>query len=124
MFRKILIGVVVVPLAILIVVFAVANRGAVTVSFDPFSAVHPAYSITVPLFVLIFIVLIFGVIVGGTASWFRQGKWRRTARSLHADVHALHQELETIRSRFGTQAQPRPPESEAKATPALPPPVA
>ena len=81
MFRKIVTAVIVVPLAAVIIAFAVANRQAVTVSFDPFSSAAPAYAATVPLFVLIFILLILGVIVGGVAAWLRQAKWRRTARS-------------------------------------------
>ncbi len=109
MARKIVAGIIVVPLAIVIVVFAVANRQTVTVSFDPFSAASPAYAAHLPLFVLIFIILIFGVIIGGAAAWLRQGPWRRTARKLDADVQALHAELEAIRRQFGTQAPAQPP---------------
>ena len=117
MARKIIAGIILVPLAIIIIVFAVANRQMVTVSFDPFSSTNPAYSASVPLFVLIFIVLIFGVIVGGAAAWLRQGPWRRTARKLDADVQALHAELATIRQQFGTRPQPAAPAS----FPTLPP---
>jgi uncharacterized integral membrane protein len=111
MARKIITGIIVVPLAVIIVVFAVANRQMVTVSFDPFSSTAPAYAASLPLFVLIFIILILGVIIGGIAAWLRQSPWRHTARKLDADVRALHEELETIRRQFGThaQAQPAPP---------------
>ena len=71
--------------------FAVANRQTVTVSFDPFSSASPAYAATLPLFVVIFVVLILGVMVGGIAAWIRQGKWRRAARRLDGEVRALHQ---------------------------------
>jgi uncharacterized integral membrane protein len=108
MARKIVIAVILVPLAIVIVVFAVANRQPVTVSFDPFSSASPAYAATVPLFVLIFIILILGVIIGGIAAWLRQSPWRRTARKLDADVRALHDELAEIRRRFGTHPAPPP----------------
>ncbi len=119
MARKIVTAVILVPLAILIVVFAVANRQPVTVSFDPFASTNPAYSATVPLFVLIFVILVLGVVVGGIAAWVRQSPWRRTARKLDADVRALHDELAEIRRRFGTQAQPPP--SPPPAFPHLPP---
>lgn len=122
MLRKILIGIVLVPLAVVIIVFAVANRQVVTVSFDPFSAANPVYAAKVPLFVLLFIVLILGVIVGGIAAWLRQSPWRRTARRLDTDVRALHDELEAIRRRFGREAQPE--QHESKATRVIPPPVA
>jgi uncharacterized integral membrane protein len=87
-FRKIVTAIVVVPLVVIIVAFAVANRQAVTVSFDPLSSAAPAYAATLPLFVLLFVVLILGVLVGGFAAWIGQGKWRRAARRFDADVRA------------------------------------
>ena len=50
-------AVIVVPLAIAIIAFAVANRQPVTVSFVPLSSANPAYAGTVPLFVLIFVLV-------------------------------------------------------------------
>ena len=107
MFRKIVSALIVVPLAVVIIVFAVANRQSVTVSFDPFSSTSPAYAATLPLFVVIFTVLIVGVLVGGIAAWIGQAKWRRSARRRDADVRVLHQELETIRRRFAPEPPPR-----------------
>jgi uncharacterized integral membrane protein len=113
MLRKILTAIIVIPLVVVIVAFAVANRQMVTVSFDPFSAAAPAYAVTVPLYLEVFAVLILGVIVGGIAAWLGQGGWRRTARRLDADVRELHEELAGIRRHFGTQAsapsEPKPP---------------
>ncbi len=103
MFRKIVAVVVLVPLAILIVAFAVANRQTVVISFDPFSSADPAYAARLPLFVLIFVLVILGVIVGGSATWLRQASWRRTARALDADVRILTQELEALRRRADEQ---------------------
>ncbi len=97
MFRKIVTAVIVIPLAVIIVAFAVANRQTVTVSFDPLSSASPAYAATMPLFVLIFVLVILGVIIGGVAAWFRQGKWRRLARRLEGDVRDLHAEIEALR---------------------------
>ena len=99
MLRKIITAIIVIPLLILVVGFAVANRQAVTISFDPFSAAHPAYAITLPLFVVIFVLVILGVIIGGIASWLRQNSWRRSARRLDAEVRALHDEMRAMRTR-------------------------
>ena len=99
MFRKIVTTVIVVPLAAVIIAFAVANRQMVTVSFDPFSAANPAYAATLPLFILIFVLVILGVIVGGAAAWLRQGKWRRAARKLDAEMR---------RAASGTGRDPQP----------------
>jgi len=121
MLRRIVSILIVVPLAIVIVAFAVANRQSVTVSFDPFSSASPAYAATVPLFVLIFALLILGVLVGGVAAWIRQGRWRRTARRLDGEVRALHQDMDAVRRRFA----PEPPATTAESSvhKAIPPPI-
>ncbi len=74
MLRKIIRALILVPLALVIVSFAVANRQIVVVSFDPFDTVDPAYSLAMPLFVLIIAMAILGVIIGGVAAWLRQNK--------------------------------------------------
>jgi uncharacterized integral membrane protein len=98
MLRKIVTAVIVVPLLIVVVGFAVANRQMVTVSFDPFSSASPAYAVTLPLFLIIFVLLIVGVILGGVAAWLRQSSWRRSARRLDAQVRDLHGEIDAMRN--------------------------
>jgi uncharacterized integral membrane protein len=121
-FRKIVTGIIIVPLAIIIVAFAVANRQMVTVSFDPFSSTSPAYAASLPLFVLIFILLIVGVIIGGAAAWIGQAKWRRGARALDDEVRKLRSEVDTIEARMTMPSPPSPPPP--PPSPAIPPPVA
>jgi uncharacterized integral membrane protein len=123
MFRKIVTWIVIVPIAAVIIAFAVANRQTVTVSFDPFSSANPAYAATLPLFAVIFAVLILGVIVGGVAAWIRQSQWRRRARQLDGEVRALHEEIDGIRRRFGTTEKP-PPAPEPVQMPLIPGPMA
>jgi uncharacterized integral membrane protein len=108
LFRKIVTWIVIVPLAAVIIAFAVANRQAVMVSFDPFASTSPAYVVTLPLFVVLFVALILGVLVGGIAAWVGQRRWRRVARRLDGEVRALHDEIEGIRRRFGTPQKQAP----------------
>jgi uncharacterized integral membrane protein len=95
--RKIVAALTLIPLAIVIIAFAVANRQDVTVSLDPFNPDVPAASVTKPLFVVLIAVLILGVIVGGIAAWLRQTKWRRTARRLEREVASLRAEIDTLK---------------------------
>jgi uncharacterized integral membrane protein len=99
--RKIIAAVILVPLAVIIIASAVANRQIVTVSLDPFSAEHPAASLTLPLFALVIVLLVVGVLIGGIAAWLRQAKWRRTARRLEREIADLHIELETLKRNAG-----------------------
>ena len=117
MLRNIVTAVILIPLAIIIVGFAVANRQAVTVSFDPFDSSQPAYSLTLPLFAVIFLLVILGVVIGGVAAWLRQSKWRTAARraeaqnrDLNAEVTMLRRRLDvTERQEVPTRGEPSPP---------------
>jgi uncharacterized integral membrane protein len=97
--RKFFTGLVLIPLGLIFVVFAVANRHWVTVSFDPFNATNPSVAVTLPLFVVIIAVAILGVLAGGSATWFRQRHWRRAARQSEADARQARAELADWRAR-------------------------
>jgi uncharacterized integral membrane protein len=91
--RKFFTGLVLIPLGLIFIVFAVANRHLVTVSFDPFNSSDPSVSIRLPLFVLIIAVAIAGVVAGGCATWFGQRHWRRAARQHEADARLARAQL-------------------------------
>src|SRR5882672_6359109 len=96
--RKFFTALVVIPLGLIFIVFAVANRHLVTVSFDPFNTVDPSVAVTLPLFVVIIAVAILGVVAGGSATWFRQRHWRRAARQHEADALAARTQLADLRA--------------------------
>lgn len=95
--RKLLTALVVLPIAALLLLFALANRVPVVVSLDPFSPGEPAWSIQLPLFLVIILAVMLGVIVGGFADWLRQGRYRREARYGRSEVRRLEQEAEVLR---------------------------
>jgi uncharacterized integral membrane protein len=101
MIQKIVRALVLLPLAILLVAFAVANRHPVTVSFDPFNQTEPALALTVPLYLLILALVIAGVIIGGIAAWVRQGRWRGRARLAEARARDLRSENDELKRRTG-----------------------
>jgi uncharacterized integral membrane protein len=94
--RKIVAAITLVPLAVIIVAFAVANRQTVTVSFDPFSASEPVPAVTLPLFAVIILVLILGILIGGLASWVRQGRWRSAARRFERELTQLRGKVASL----------------------------
>jgi uncharacterized integral membrane protein len=96
---------VIIPLAIVFIVFAVANRHMVTVSFDPFNSSDPTVGTTLPLFVVIILSAILGVVAGGVATWFRQGHWRRAARAREADAKRARAELADLRAHTATASR-------------------
>ncbi|HLX15880.1 MAG TPA: lipopolysaccharide assembly protein LapA domain-containing protein [Bradyrhizobium sp.] len=106
--RKFLNIVVLIPLGLVFVVFAVANRHLVTVSFDPFNSTEPALGVTLPLFVVIIAVAVLGVLAGGAATWFRQRHWRRAARRHEADAREARAQLADLRGRAPMPQRPDP----------------
>ncbi|WFU41048.1 DUF1049 domain-containing protein [Bradyrhizobium sp. CB82] len=96
--RKFLTALIVIPFGLLLVVFAVANRHFVTVSFDPFNSADPSLSVALPLFLLLILVALLGVLAGGCAVWFGQRHWRRAARRHEADARSARAELAGFRA--------------------------
>ena len=92
--RKLVTFIVLIPLAVLIVMFAVANRARVMVSLDPFNPMQPALAIEPPIFVLAFILVGLGVLIGGIAAWLRQHRWRLRARRAEAEARDLRARLD------------------------------
>ncbi len=86
-----------IPIAVLLIVLAVANRHMVTLSLDPFSPNSPAYSVTAPLFWFLFAAIALGVLLGGIAAWAKQGKWRREARVKRREADRWHHEADRLK---------------------------
>lgn len=97
MLRKMVHWLILIPLGLFLLVFAVANRHVVTVSFDPFNSTDPAFGVTLPLFVVLILTTIVGMICGSAAAWFGQRHWRRTARQSQAESRDLRAELQRNR---------------------------
>jgi uncharacterized integral membrane protein len=96
--RKFVSYVIIIPLALIIIAFAVANRHVVTVSFDPLNAADPALSLEMPLFWVIFAATILGVLIGGSAAWYGQRHWRRAARRHEADARETRAQLAEMKA--------------------------
>ena len=104
MIRNIVRVLVLMPLALIIAMFAVANRAPVLIGFDPFGAQPPMFAFVSPLFLALMVALILGVIVGGVAAWMSQGPKRRRARRLAAELKASRAEVEALRRQLETSA--------------------
>jgi uncharacterized integral membrane protein len=125
MIRRVVTALILLPLAIVVISVAVANRHSVVVSFDPFDQAHPALTRALPLYLLMLMLLIGGVVVGGIAAWLRQGKWRRAARRADAQTRELRAEVDRLKRRLGTSvlaAHPTPGEAAPRLM--IPPPAA
>jgi hypothetical protein len=94
------------PVAVAVVLLAVANRGPVTFSLDPFADGVPALAVVLPLYALLFAAVALGVVIGGIAAWSVQGKHRRARRSQGRELDRLRSEAERLRNLAETSARP------------------
>lgn len=102
---------IVVPIALVLILIAIANRAPVIVSFDPFERGASEFSFSVPLYALLLGTLLLGVLIGGFGAWLSAGRQRRSGRASRREVGRLKQETDRLRTNI----------AEARG-PALPPP--
>src|SRR5271165_2620913 len=94
--------------AIILVLFASANRQWVTVSFDPFGSIDSAaFAVAAPLFAVAIVAAMLGVIAGAAATWVSQGRHRRAARQSRVEADRLRAEAQSLRA--AQPATPSPP---------------
>jgi hypothetical protein len=77
------------PLAVLMIAFAVANRGAVEIRLDPLP-----FTIEAPLFALAYLCVFLGLLCGGLAAWLAGRRWRRLARARGRELARVAAERE------------------------------
>lgn len=109
MLSRLVLVAIVVPIAIVLIALAVANRAPAAFTLDPFNPGNPALTVHLPLFMLLFAAAAIGLVLGSCATWLKQGHYRKLARQRGA-------EAETLRA---ASKKPLPP-----ATPGLPKPAA
>ncbi len=115
MISKILSILVLGPLAILLVVFCVANRAPVPVSLDPIGTL-PQFVYEVPLFVLLIGAVIVGLILGGFGTFVTQRHYRTKASRRADELENLRHEVEVSQERL---RRLREEQARAAAGPAL-----
>lgn len=91
MVSRIVLVLVLIPIAVILITLAVANRGFTPFTLDPFNPGNPALTVEWPLFVFLFLAFALGTVVGSIATWFRQGRYRRLARQRGDEVERLRQ---------------------------------
>lgn len=109
-----------IPLALIVVVFAVANRAPIAVSLWPLP-----WGVELPGYLIVLGSVLVGFLAGGLIAWLSGGKHRRKARRLAAETERLRAELaETKRRQAAPGAPPALPGGTARpvAIAELPPP--
>lgn len=85
------------PIALALVVLGVANRQSVTLLLDPFGG---TMSLSMPLFVVVFVALAVGAVLGYVMSWFAQGRHRKAERHFKRECDRLSGECERLKAQL------------------------
>jgi uncharacterized integral membrane protein len=97
--RNFLKWLIIVPLGLIFLVFALANRQNVQVTLDPFyGGDDPSMMVVLPLFFVLLVAIAAGVILGGVATWLRQGRFRKALRETRGQLEVLRGENESLRA--------------------------
>ncbi len=116
MLRRIVWLLIAFPAGLLLVTLAVVNRHEVQLVLDPFRPETPAVSLALPFYAYLFITLLLGVLLGGTAVWLGQARWRRNARHHGRAAARWHAEADRLTRERDTVAATRPKQLAATGT--------
>ncbi|MFY8115394.1 MAG: LapA family protein [Rhabdaerophilum sp.] len=92
------------PVAILLVLFGVANRQMVSLVIDPLSPPAEALRVSVPLFLFFFGTLALGAVIGSMMTWFAQGRHRKAERQFRRERDRLQDECTRLKAQSGQTA--------------------
>lgn len=103
-------AIILLPIALIVILLAIANRAPVVFSLDPFERGAPEFAFSVPLYALLLAALILGVVIGGCGAWLAAGRQRRRGRASRREVSRLKGETDRLRDNLAaTRATALPP---------------
>jgi putative membrane protein len=100
---KILFRIFVLIVALVLALFAVSNREAVSLGFWPVP-----FLVEVPLYVALLAALAIGFLIGELAAWIAGRRWRREARRHARRIAALEGELRATQAQLVGPAERAP----------------
>lgn len=99
--KKFLTWIVLAPAAVIVIAFAIANRHQVDVNLDPLPL-----TLVAPLYVVVMLAILVGLVIGGWGAWQRGSKWRRRAREQSRQAARLSGELQQAQEGATTAVVP------------------
>lgn len=87
--------------AIILILFAVSNHEAVSLTLWPLP-----FLVDLPLYLLFFLSLLVGFLIGGSAAWIAGRRHRRELRRRRRRIEALERELAATQSQLESRREP------------------
>ncbi len=92
------------------IMFALGNRGALSLSFWP-----SGYALSGPVYLVLFGCVLIGVFLGGAAAWLAFGRKRALLRERAREIRRLEGEIEDLKRLQAEAAAEKPAGKEAEA---------
>ena len=105
MLKRLVFVLVIVPIALVLLALAVANRQDVSLNWNPFTPDFPGHQIVAPFFWFLFATFALGLLVGGIAAWFGQSRYRREARTRGMEAEEWRYKADRERERAEAMAE-------------------
>lgn len=91
------------PVTVIVVLFAIANRSPATLSFWPLP-----WAVDLPIYLIILGALFAGFLLGAAVAWLSGGRRRRRARQLAERVRAQDRQILELQRRQAAGTAPVP----------------
>ncbi len=98
--KRLVTWIVMIPFALVVIVFSASNRELVALNLWPFPI-----EITVPIFTLVLAVFIFGFLMGGIVMWASAGRTRQKARDASWRAANAERDLRSVSHKLDTAEQ-------------------
>ncbi|WP_332065243.1 LapA family protein [Bartonella sp. CB189] len=95
--KRILLAIILVPLAILLIAFIMANRQMVILTINPFRINSENFTYQAPLFIWLFVFFSLGVLLSGIISWFTCMKCKKALKESKAELEKLKKSISNIK---------------------------
>ncbi|EJF91041.1 lipopolysaccharide assembly protein LapA domain-containing protein [Bartonella tamiae] len=87
--KRIIALIILIPIAVILIAFIVANRQIVALTFNPFQPGSEGLTFYAPLFVWLFSFFIIGILIGGLTVWFTQHRFRKALKDTQTELQGL-----------------------------------
>ena len=85
--------IILIPVALILIAFIIANRETVALSLNPFQSQSGNLVFHAPLFVWLFLFLVIGIVIGGITVWFTQHRFRKALKDAQTELQGLKMQL-------------------------------
>ncbi len=86
------------PVFLFLIAFALANRQNIGLYLNPLSAFDTSGGIEMPLFFALFAFFVFGAVTGSFVTWNSQRPWRNTVKRQAKEIEALRGEINVFKN--------------------------